>query len=90
MDIGPGDTRYRVNVRIESDFDGFIGEEEDSDDTINDLIRQIESSRQEELEDGVYEEMNFILCVNCREMFRGEVTGMYAGYSGIPGKMKWQ
>ncbi|RMF94506.1 MAG: hypothetical protein D6734_07600, partial [Candidatus Schekmanbacteria bacterium] len=86
--INLGDIRYKVHIRIESDFDGYINEDEDN--AIDDLIRQIESVKQYELEDEVYEEMNFLLCLECRKIFAGELTGMYADFGERNGKLKWQ
>ena len=88
MEIEPDDNRYRIYVRIESDFDGFL--REDADNPIDDFMKHGITAKQQKLDNEVYEEMNFILCVDCRDAFSGELTGIYAGYGEKTGKMKWQ
>lgn len=79
MEIEPDDKRYSIYVRIESDFDSFL--REDADKSIYDFIKQAGGGNRQELADKVYEEMNFILCVDCRDAFSGELTGVYSGYA---------
>ena len=65
-----GSLKYLVGIRVVADFDGVINEgEEDTDEMISKVLKQIEVMEAEELERDVYEELNLVLCKVCKDHF---------------------
>ncbi len=69
-----GGTRYRLNLEIISDFDGYIEDvSKKPDDYLEKKIEKILDETKEmsakELEEEVYLQRKWLVCVNCREKF---------------------
>jgi hypothetical protein len=69
-----GGTRYRINVEVISDFDGYIEDlskkpEDYLEKKIQKIMRQTEEMTEKELEEEIYLERHGLICVNCREEF---------------------
>ena len=69
-----GGTRYRINLEIISDFDGYIEDvSKKPEDYLEKKIKKIldvtEEMTENELEEEVYLKRNWLVCVNCRERF---------------------
>jgi hypothetical protein len=68
--LKPGALKYLVNIRVVADFDGVINEVEgDTEELINEVLRQIEGMDAEDLERDVYEELHLLLCKRCKDHF---------------------
>ncbi|MGB2805391.1 MAG: hypothetical protein WBD64_10920 [Candidatus Zixiibacteriota bacterium] len=66
-----GGTRYRVNLEIISDFDGYIEDvskkpEDHLKKKIGEILRETEEMSEQELEEEIYLKRNWRVCVNCR------------------------
>lgn len=67
-DLPPGSLYYVVHVRVFSGFDGFVNEpEEGVDQSLRQLLEQINSLDPEALEKEVYEEITLMVCKPCRD-----------------------
>lgn len=65
-----GSIKYIVEIQILSDFDGFLPFcDEAQSEEIQRLIKQMEDLEAQELEEEVYQEMSFYLCVQCKKNF---------------------
>lgn len=69
-----GQTRYRINVEVISDFDGYIEDfskkpQDYLEKKIEKIIEETEEMSEKELEEEVYLKRNGLICVNCREEF---------------------
>jgi len=69
-----GGTRYRINLEIISDFDGYIEDvsnkpEDYLEKKIKKILDQTKDMSEKELEEEVYLKRNWLVCVNCRERF---------------------
>ena len=68
--LKPGVLKYLVSIRVVADFNGVINESEgDTEEMIGEVLRQIDDMDAEELERDVYEELNLVLCKNCKDYF---------------------
>lgn len=66
-----GGTRYRVNLEIISDFDGYIEDvskkpEDHLEKKIGEVLEETEHMSEQELEEEIYLKRNWRVCVNCR------------------------
>lgn len=66
-----GGTRYRVNLEVISDFDGYIEDvskkpEDHLKKKIGEILRETEEMSEQELEEEIYLRRKWRLCVNCR------------------------
>ncbi len=64
-------TRYRVNLEVISDFDGYIEDvskkpEDHLKKKIGEILRETEEMSEQELEEEIYLRRKWRLCVNCR------------------------
>ena len=69
-----GATRYRINIEVISDFDGYIEDfskkpQDFLEKRINKTIKRTEKMTEKELEEEVYLKRHWLMCVNCREKF---------------------
>lgn len=69
-----GKTRYRINLEVISDFDGYIQDfskkpQDYLQKKIQKIIKQTEEMTEEQLEEEVYLKRHWFMCVNCREEF---------------------
>jgi protein-arginine kinase activator protein McsA len=69
-----GATRYRINIEVISDFDGYIEDfskkpQDYSEKKIGKIIKQTEEMTERELEEEIYLKRDWLMCVNCREEF---------------------
>ena len=69
-----GATRYRINIEVISDFDGYIEDfskkpQDFLEQKIQKIIKQTEKMTEKELEEEVYLRRHLLMCVNCREKF---------------------
>ncbi len=69
-----GGTRYRINLEIISDFDGYIEDvskkpEDYLEKKIAKILEQTKNMSEKELEEQVYLKRNWLVCVTCREKF---------------------
>jgi hypothetical protein len=69
-----GGTRYRINLEIISDFDGYIEDvskkpEDFLEKKIKTILNETKEVTEKELEEEVYLKRNWLVCVNCREKF---------------------
>jgi len=75
-----GSLTYVVNIRVFAGFDGVLMEpEEDLDQQLKQILKQIEGSDPKELERDVYEEFTLILCKSCRDRFVDETQHPWEG-----------
>ena len=71
-----GSLKYIVQIKIFSDFDGYIPYSEDSSGEMQRLLEEVEDMDAQELEDDVYQELSVCLCINCKKKFtKGLITG---------------
>lgn len=79
-DLPLGITKFNVRIEIASDFDGFLPENEGSEEGgIEALFEQIEMFSEDDLESEVHLEMNMTLCSECRDRFIEEMEGYSDG-----------
>lgn len=69
-----GQTRYRINIEVISDFDGYIEDfskkpEGYLEEKIQKIIKETEEMTEKELEEDVYLKRHGLVCVDCREEF---------------------
>jgi hypothetical protein len=69
-----GGTRYRINLEVVSDFDGYIEDfSKKPDDYLQEkvekILEQTQGMTEQELEEEVYLKRNWLVCVSCRERF---------------------
>jgi ubiquitin len=69
-----GGTRYRINLEIISDFDGYIEDvskkpEDFLEKKIKTILNETKEVTEKELEEEVYLKRHGLVCVNCREEF---------------------
>ena len=69
-----GQTRYRINIEVISDFDGYIEDFSKKpgdflEKKIQEIIKETEKMTEKELEEEVYLKRHGLICVNCREDF---------------------
>jgi ribosomal protein L14E/L6E/L27E len=69
-----GGTRYRINLEIISDFDGYIENvskkpEDYLEKKIEKILEETKDKSEKELEEEIYLKRNWLVCVNCREKF---------------------
>jgi hypothetical protein len=69
-----GQTRYRINIEVISDFDGYIEDfskkpQDFLEKKIQMIIKETEELTEKELEEEVYLKRQGLICVNCREEF---------------------
>jgi hypothetical protein len=69
-----GGTRYRINLEVVSDFDGYIEDFSRKPDDylklkIEKALKETEEMTEKELEEEIYLKRNWLVCVNCRERF---------------------
>jgi len=72
-----GSLKYIVQIKIISDFDGFIPySEEDPSEEIKRLLKEMEDLDVQELEDDVYQEFSVYLCIQCKKRFTKELINI--------------
>lgn len=69
-----GGTRYRINLEVISDFDGYIEDfskkpEDHLEKKIGKILNKTKDMTEEELEEEIYLKRNWLVCINCREKF---------------------
>lgn len=69
-----GQTRYRINVEVISDFDEYIEDlskkpQDYLEKKIQETIKETDELTEKELEEQVYLRRHGLICVNCREEF---------------------
>jgi len=69
-----GGTRYRINLEIISDFDGYIEDfskkpEDYLEKKIEKTLDETKNKTEKELEEEIYLKRNWLVCINCREKF---------------------
>ena len=69
-----GGTRYRINLEIISDFDGYIEDfskkpEDYLEKKIEKILDETKNKTEKELEEEIYLKRNWLVCINCREKF---------------------
>jgi hypothetical protein len=78
-----GATRYRINIEVISDFDGYVEDFSKKpgdflEKKIQKIIKQTEEMTERELEEEVYLKRDWLMCVNCREEFL-KLLGKFMG-----------
>ena len=75
-----GSLVYIAEVKVFADFDGVILEpEEESQQSLNQLLEQIKDADPKVLEKEVYEEFILVLCKGCRDRFVSESQHPWEG-----------
>jgi len=69
-----GGTRFRINLEIISDFDGYIEDvskkpEDHLEKKIGKILDETKDMTEKELEEEIYLKRNWLVCTNCREKF---------------------
>jgi hypothetical protein len=69
-----GGTRFRINLEIVSDFDGYIEDfskkpKDYLEKKIDKILEETKEMTEEELEEEIYLKRNWLVCINCREKF---------------------
>ena len=69
-----GGTRYRINLEVISDFNGYIEDfskkrEDHLEKKIHKITKETEEMTEEQLAEDVYLQRQWFMCVNCREEF---------------------
>ncbi len=69
-----GQTRYRINLEVISDFDRYIEDfskkpENYLEKKIHKILKETKEKTEKELEEEVYLERHWLMCVGCREEF---------------------
>ncbi len=67
-----GGTRYRINLEVVSDFDGYIEDfskkpHDYLEEKVASILDQTKEMTEEELEEEVYLKRNWLVCVACRD-----------------------
>jgi len=78
-----GGTRYRINIEVISDFDGYIEDFSKKpqgylEKKIEKIIKETKELTEKELEEEVYLKRHGLICVNCREDFL-KLLGKFMG-----------
>jgi len=78
-----GQTRYRINIEVISDFDGYIDDfskkpQDYLEKKIQKVIEDTQELTEKELEEQVYLKRYMLICVNCREEFL-KILGRFMG-----------
>jgi hypothetical protein len=70
-----GSTKYQVDVRVRSLFDGVIPDyqDQDADRELERLLEGLSGYSEEELTRQVYEDDIFIMCPPCKEAFMQDI-----------------
>ncbi|MCC6160057.1 MAG: hypothetical protein IT350_18545 [Deltaproteobacteria bacterium] len=86
-----GGTSYDVSIRIVSGFDGFVPEAEGDDAgreaRIAGLMETLDRMSEQEIENDVFQEIEFTLCPDCRKRFVAELSD-YLGDQDAPKSKK--
>jgi hypothetical protein len=69
-----GGTRYRINLEVISDFDGYIEDFSKKPEgylkpKLDKIMKETKEMTEEQLEEDVYLQRQWLMCVNCREQF---------------------
>ncbi|MCH7760612.1 hypothetical protein IIA15_04315 [candidate division TA06 bacterium] len=64
--LKPGDLVYRLEIQCLSDFDGIITEPEED---LATLLKTVEETPKELLEEEIHREFHFLLCPTCKDHF---------------------
>ena len=76
-DLYLGATRYTVEIKIVSGFDGYLPETDDREDererAMETLVENLESMSREDMENEVYQEIALTLCPACRRRFLEQI-----------------
>lgn len=68
--LSPGSLKYILSIKLYADFDGWVEPSGEGDrENLEYLVECLESTDQDEIEDDVHQEMAFLLCKNCRDLF---------------------
>jgi hypothetical protein len=65
--LPPGQTGYTVTISVATDFDGVIPDESDID--LKEIEYRTKGVPAELLEEEIHREMQFLLCMACKERF---------------------
>jgi len=84
-----GNLRYKVNILVNSDFDGVIDESEDEI-NLQELMHEIQKREAEELEEEIHKEISFLLCKPCRDVFVRDITDLEIKQIIEDEDLKWQ
>lgn len=72
-DLLLGATRYNVEIKLVSGFDGYLPESDDDAgerrSTMEALVENLDAMSEEDLAKEVYQEINLVLCTGCRRHF---------------------
>ena len=69
--MGPGEQAYHLLIRVVSDFDGVIPEDclSDNSSLLEEIRRRTEGVPSDLLEEEVYKEFSFLLCLQCKQKY---------------------
>ena len=82
--LPPGTTFYECRTRIISGFDGCLPQSEQSlERVVKEVLKETEGKSADELMENVYQEFCFILCNDCRLIFRDRLQAMISGKGKI-------
>lgn len=85
VELPYGGLVYRVQVKVYADFDGvLLDPEEESHQSLEQLLKQIQEADPKELEKEVYEAFTLILCKSCRDRFVDETRHPWEGPFYLP------
>jgi pyruvate/oxaloacetate carboxyltransferase len=78
-----GQTRYRINIEVISDFNGYIEDfskkpQDYLEKKIQKIMKETKEMTEKELEEEVYLKRHGLVCVNCREEFL-KLLGKFMG-----------
>jgi len=87
-----GSLKYILSIRLYADFDGEIETSGESDlqkdiDDIDYLIKCLEDSKPEDVENEIHREMAFLLCKGCRDYFSKNPLSKREGHNESEGYM---
>lgn len=86
-----GGASYDVSIRITSGFDGYVPEAEGDDAgreaRIAGLMETLDRMSGQEIENDVFQEIDFTLCPECRKRFIAELSD-YIGDQDAPKSRK--
>jgi len=81
-----GSLKYVVDIRVYADFDGVLNiPEGDIEEEVHRLMAKIERMDPHELERDVYQEMAFLLCKGCRDIFVEDPLSRGEGFYPVGG-----
>ncbi|MCL4235645.1 MAG: hypothetical protein KJ042_14130 [Deltaproteobacteria bacterium] len=82
-----GGASYDVHIRIVSGFDGYVpeaeGDEAGREERIAGLMATLDRMSEQEIENDVFQEIEFTLCPDCRKRFVAELSD-YIGDPDAP------